>query len=91
MLVANQVQQIRDHTSCKQRHYIESSSNSADDASKILDSKKNDQIKRWFDGPSFLQGRKQSILQESQLEQLSDEDPEVKKVAKANVSNIQNK
>ena len=54
-----------------------------------MDSKKEDQIKRWFDWPSFLWNRKQCWL-ESQLEEVSDEDPEVRKVVKVNVSNIQN-
>ena len=46
VFVANRVQQIRDHTSPKQWHYVESSSNPADDASRGLDSKKGDQIRR---------------------------------------------
>ena len=33
VLIANRVQQIRDHVSPKQWHYVESSSNPADDAS----------------------------------------------------------
>ena len=59
-------------------------------ASQDLDSKKKDQIRRWFDGPSFLWNRKQCWLEKSQLEEVSDEDPEVRKVFKVNVSNIQN-
>ena len=90
VFVANRVQQIRDHTSLKQWHYVESSSNPADDASRGLDSKKKDQIRRWFDGPSFLWNRKQCWLEKSQLEEVSDEDPEVRKVVKINVTNIQN-
>ena len=90
VFVANRVQQIRDHTSPKQWHYVESSSNPADDASRGLDSKKKDQIRRWFDGPSFLWNRKQCWLEKSQLEEVSDEDPEVRKVVKINVTNIQN-
>ena len=90
VFVANRVQQIRDHTSPKQWHYVESSSNPADDASRGLDSKKKDQIRRWFDGPSFLWNRKQCWLEKSQLEEVSDEDPEVRKVVKVNISNIQN-
>ena len=89
VFVANRVQQIRDHTSPKQWHYVESSSNPADDASQGLDSKKEDQIKRCFDGPSFLWSRKQCSLEKFQLEEVSDEDPEVRKVVKVNVSNIQ--
>ena len=89
VFVANRVQQIRDHTSPKQWHYVESSSNPADDASRGLDSKKKDQRKRWFDGPSFLWSRKQCWLEKFQLEEVSDEDPEVRKVVKVNFSNIQ--
>ena len=89
VFVANRVQQIRDHTSPKKWHYVESSSNPADDASRGLDSKKKDQIKRWFDGPSFLWSRKQCWLEKIQLEEVSDENPEVRKVVKVNVSNIQ--
>ena len=59
-------------------------------ASQDLDSKKKDQIRRWFDGPSFLWNRKQCWLEKSQLEEVSDEDPEVRKVVKVNISNIQN-
>ena len=54
VFVANRVQQMRHHADPKQWHYVESSNISAYDASRGLDSKKKDQIKRWFDGPSFL-------------------------------------
>ena len=89
VFVANRVQQIRDHTSPKQMHYVESSRNPADDVSRGLGSKKKDQ-RRWFDGTSFLWRRKQCCLEKSQLEEVSDEDPEVRKVVKINVTNIQN-
>ena len=89
VFVANRVEQIRDHASPKQCHHVESSSNPADDTLRGLDSKKKDQIRRWFDGPSFLWSRKQCWLEKSQLEEVSDEDQEVRKVVKVNVSNIQ--
>ena len=79
VFVANQVEQIRDHASPKQCHHVESSSNPAGDALRGLDSKKKDQIRRWFDGPSFLWSRKQCWLEKSQLEEVSDEDQEVRK------------
>ena len=41
--------------------------------------------------PSFLWSRKQCWLEKLSLEELSDEDPEVKKKVKDNVSNIQNR
>ena len=68
---------------------VERSSNPADDPSQGLDSKKKYQIKRRFDGPSFLWSRRQCWLETFQLEEVSDEDPEVRKVVKVNVSNIQ--
>ena len=58
MFVANHVQQICDHTSMKQWHFIESGNNPADDASHGLDSKMKNPIKRWFNGPSFLWDKK---------------------------------
>ena len=54
VFVANRVQQIRDYTIPKQWNYNESSSNPADDASRALDSKKKNRIRRWFDGSCFL-------------------------------------
>ena len=90
VFVANRVQQIRDHTSPKQWYYVESSSNPGVDSSRGLNSKKKGQIRRWFHGPSFLWSRKQCWLEVGQLEEVSNEDPEVRKVVKVNVSNIQN-
>ena len=90
VFVANRVQQIRDHTSPKQWYYVESSSNPRVDSSRGLDSKKKGQIRRWFDGLSFLWSRKHCWLEIGQLEEVSNEDPEVRKLVKVNVSNIQN-
>ena len=90
VFVANRVQQIRDHTSPKQWYYVESSSKPRVDSSRGLDSKKKGQIRRWFDGLSFLWSRKQFWLKTGQLEEVLNEDPEVRKVVQVNVSNIQN-
>ena len=70
VFVANRVQQIRDHTSPKQWYYVESSSNLGVDSSRGLDSKKKGQIRRCFDGPSFLWSRKQFWLKTGQLEEV---------------------
>ena len=66
--VGNEVDRIRDHISPKEWHNVESSSNAADDTSEGLDSKKKNQMKRWFDDPSFLWSRKQYWLEESHFE-----------------------
>ena len=52
--------------------------------------KKKNQIKRWFNGLSFLWSRKQWWLEKSQLEETSDEDPKVRKMVKVNISDVQN-
>ena len=90
VFVANRLQQIRDHTSPNQWYYVESSSKLGVDSSRGLDSKKKGQIRRWFDGSSFLWTRKQFWLKTGQLEEVLNEDPEVRKVVQVNVSNIQN-
>ena len=63
MFVANSVHQICDHTSTRQGHFIESGDNPTDYASRGLDSKMKNQIKRWINGPSFLLDKKQCWLQ----------------------------
>ena len=78
VFVANRVQQIPDHTSTKQWHFIESSNNPADDASRGLDSKMKNQIKRWFNGPSFLWDKKQCWSQKCQIKEVPVDGPELK-------------
>ena len=75
VFVANPVQQICDHTSTKQWHFIESGNNPADDASCGLDSKMKHQIKRCFNGPSFLWDEKQGWLQKCEINTAPEEDP----------------
>ena len=89
VFVANRVQQIRDHTSTKQWHFIESSNNPADDASHGLDSKTKNQIKRWFNGPSFLWDKKQCWLQKCEINEVPVDDPELEKPISVNMMQIQ--
>ena len=89
VFVANRVQQIRDHTSTKQWHFIESGHNTEDDASRGLDSKMKHQIKRWFNGSSFLRDEKQGWLQKCEINEVSEEDPELKKVISVNTTQFQ--
>ena len=86
---ANQVLQIHDHISTKQWHFIESSNNPADYASHGLDSKMKNQIKRWFNGPSFLLDKKQSWLQKCEMKEVPVEDPKLKKLISVNTMQIQ--
>ena len=47
VFVSTRVLQIRNYTSTKQWHYVESDRNPADDASRVLDFKNKKKIKRW--------------------------------------------
>ena len=78
VFAANHVQQICNHTSTEQWHFIESDNNPADDASCGYSKMKN-QIKRWFNGPSFLWDKKQCWLQNCEINEVPAEDPELKK------------
>ena len=89
IFVINSIQQISDQTSKKLRHFIESGSNPADDASCGLDSKIKHHIKRWFNGQSFLWDKKQCWLQKCQINKVSEEDQELKKVVSVNTMQIQ--
>ena len=91
IFVANRVQQIRDGSRTDQWNYVETGNNPADDASRGLESKDRDRIKRWFEGPSFLW---QSTPCWSKIVQkahhLSEEDPELKKITKVNSIRMEN-
>ena len=83
ILVANRMQQIQDHTSPDQWHYVDTKLNPADHASRGLSAQQL--IKsNWITGPAFLWNDR-SQWSTSQLpgvqdtRQLSPDDPEVKK------------
>ena len=78
------MQQIRDHTSPKQWHYIETKNNPADDASRGLSARSLVEKKRWINGPAFLWENSQSWRSpdpEYELLELSPDDKEVKKIS----------
>ena len=86
MFVANHVQQICDHTSMKQWHFIESGNNPADDASHGLDSKIQQK------GGLMVHhscGIRNCWLQKCEINKVSVEDPELKKVISVNSTQIQ--
>ena len=89
VFVANRFQKIHDHTSTKHWQFIESSNNPTDDASRGIDSKMKNQIKRWFNGPSFLLDKKQSWLQKCEMNEVPVEDPKLKKLISVNTMQIQ--
>ena len=54
MFVAYCIHQIKENTRVDQWQYVSSKENSADDASRELDPRKETTDSRWFHGPSFL-------------------------------------
>ena len=74
--VANRIEQIKEHTTVNQWHYVASESNPADHASRSLDVKSLI-TSNWFNGPSYLWQR--SLPDESQIDSnLSENDQEVR-------------
>ena len=89
--MANRVQQIRDQTDKRQWHYVETTNNPADDASRGLELRHQEKIKRWFKGPSFLWRKEHTWLKKCSIfEQIPDDDPEIKKVHKVNAVQVEN-
>ena len=79
--VANRVQQIKEHTNTAQWHYVVSSENPADIASRGLNADEFVNNATWLNGPEFLW--KENIPQskpENFSDMVSPEDPELKVV-----------
>ena len=82
--VANRVQQIREHTSPSQWHYIDTKSNPADDASRGLSASNLIKGTRWISGPAFSWENRESWSSTNEHYEpfeLSPDDKEVKKVS----------
>ena len=91
IFVANRVQQKRDQTDKSQWHYVETTNNPADDASSGLESRHQEKIKRWFEGPSFLWKKEHIWLKKySIFKQIPDDDPKIKNVHKVNAVQVEN-
>ena len=74
--VANRIEQIKEHTTVNQWHYVASESNPADHASRSLDVKSLI-TSNWLNGPSYLWQR--YLPDESQIDSnLSENDQEVR-------------
>ncbi|KAK3731637.1 hypothetical protein QZH41_007310 [Actinostola sp. cb2023] len=81
IFVANRVQQIRDQTSPHDWHYVETSNNPADDASRGLHAQDLVNCNRWWNGPEFLWNSTTTHPPPKETSDISMEDPEVKKVS----------
>ena len=76
--VANRVQMLRNNTNLSQWNYVRSADNSADSASRGLNTAKEAKAKHWFEGSAFLELSKDSWNHKQQIEPLQTSDPEVK-------------
>ena len=71
-------------------YYVETTNSPADDDSRGLESRHQEKIKKWFEGPPFL-WRKEHLLRKCSIfEQVLDDDPEIKKVHKVNAVQVEN-
>ena len=83
LFVANRVEQLHRMTSPEQWRFVPGVQNPADIASRGLTPKRMDCLTLWFNGPPFLMlPRDQWPEQPSFLPDLSEEDPDVKKIKK---------
>ena len=76
--VANRVQMLRNNTNLSQWNYVRSADNSADSASRGLNTAKETKAKQWFEGSAFLKLSKDSWNHKQEIGPLQISDPEVK-------------
>ena len=81
--VGNRVHHIHDRSKPQQWHYVASSSNPADIASRGTTAKQLSEHELWFKGPSFLWEKDVTVENVDLVPDLSPEDAEVKKVKTA--------
>ena len=77
--VANRVQQIKEKTVVQQWRYVPTKENPADDASRDLNAARENSSSRWFQGPRFLWQEDKIWEKQTVNEELSEDDPEIKK------------
>ena len=90
IFVANHIHQLKGNTDVLQWHYIPTKENTADNCSRGLNMKQNNNVKRWFHGPAFLW--KPEILWHNKGGQYSinEDDAEVKMTINVNATQIKN-
>ena len=77
--VANRVQQIKEKTDVQQWRYVPTKENPADDVSRGLNATRENSSSRWFQGPRFLWQEDKIWEKQTVNEELSEDDPEIKK------------
>lgn len=78
--VANRIQQIKNKTNIEDWHYVKSSENPADIASRGLSPDESRKIDFWFNGPKFLLQSDFHWKSTTIANEVNVEDPELKKV-----------
>lgn len=78
--VANRVQMIKSSSIVENWHYIQSSENPADLASRGIMTSEVSKIERWFNGPSFLWKHEETWDRKTEHLPIESNDPELKKV-----------
>ena len=78
VFVANRTRKIRDLTDKNQWKYVNTNENPGDDASRGLSFDDKEKIERWFHGPEFLRQPESAWPSQSQVDDISNIDPEVK-------------
>ena len=81
--VGNRVHHIHDSSKPQQWHYVASTDNPADVASRGTTAKRLSEHELWFKGPSFLWENNVSVVNMNPVPDLNPEDEEVKKVKTA--------
>ena len=76
---ANRIQQIKEKTDVQQWRYVPAKENPADDASRGLTVAREISSSRWFQGPRFLWQEDKIWEKQTVYEELSEDDPEIKK------------
>ena len=89
VFVANRVQTIKENSNIKQRKYISSKENPADDGSIGSDATKVNKVTRWFNGPASLWKPESEWIISAELQPPNEDDPKVRKEVTVNVVGIE--
>ncbi|XP_054752108.2 uncharacterized protein LOC129257739 [Lytechinus pictus] len=88
--VANRVAKIHEATDKSQWRHVDTKLNPADEGSRGLSGRDMASDPRWLNGPDFLWEEESSWpTQPSVLQNVSDDDPEIKKTAQVNLSSVE--
>ena len=90
IFVANHIHQIKGNSDVLQWHYIPTKENPADNCSRGLNMKQNNNVKKWFHGPAFLWKPEITWHNEGGQYSINEDDAEVKMTINVNATQIKN-